>query len=70
MVSRLCVLVAGVAIVAACHGNGAASDPNMNGGGMGTPGMYFRATPPLSPATVKSERHCSDRSADIASCRT
>jgi hypothetical protein len=60
MLIRLSVMLAAVALVAACHGNGQA-EPGT--GTMGTPGMYFRATPPLSPVNT-----CAPASTETASC--
>ena len=65
MLIRLSGVLAAVALVAACHGSGQSSIPDP----MGTPGMYFRATPPLSPAHVTSKRPCGETSTAAASCR-
>jgi hypothetical protein len=62
MLIRLSGMLAAVALVAACHGSGQSSIPDP----MGTPGMYFRATPPLSPSHVTVKRQCVETAA--ASC--
>jgi hypothetical protein len=58
MLIRLSGVLAGVALIAACHGSGQSSIPDP----MGTPGMYFRATPPLSPSHVTLKRPCTETS--------
>jgi hypothetical protein len=64
MLIRLSGLLAGLALVTACHGSGQSSIPDP----MSNPGMYFRATPPLSPAHATLERQCAETSTTPASC--
>jgi hypothetical protein len=66
MLIRLSAMLAGVGLVAACHGSGQSNIPDP----MGTPGMYFQATPPLSPSHVTLRRQCAETSTAAATCTT
>jgi hypothetical protein len=66
MLIRLSGMLAAVTLVAACHGSGQSSSPDP----MGNPGMYFRATPPLSPAHLTVARQCPEAPTAAASCTT
>jgi hypothetical protein len=71
MLIRLSGMLAAVTLVAACHGSGQSSIPDP----MGNPGMYFRATPPLSPSQLSPShmtvrRQCAEAPRAAASCTT
>lgn len=66
MLIRLSGMLAAVALVAGCHGSGQSNIPDP----MGTPGMYFRATPPLSPSHMTVRRQCAEAPRAAASCTT
>jgi hypothetical protein len=62
-------MIATVALAAACHGGGPATDPNSNGSTIGNPGLYFRAVPLLAPSTEKSTHACAGTATRATSCR-